>query len=267
MQKSRIGFLVTAALAAFVAVSASAVEKPRLTSHRGGRAECDDNAVGGFRKCLEVGVTRFETDVRLTKDGALVIMHDSDPHRTTTYTGDKKINELTLAEVTALTLKKSGEHVPTMQQIADVFRGRKDVFVEWELKEAPGGAAGEDYCNKLYDVASKTMEKGTYIFIGFNANILATMKRLHPDAMIGLTTGAPLTRAFVDKAKAMGCSSVQPGFAKAEKDPIDYAHANGISVALWMVNSFDNWKKARDLGADAVTTDVPMKLLRQINAQ
>ena len=254
--------ILAAALAAFAGLAAA--ESPRLTSHRGGRAEYDDNAAGGFRKCLAAGVTRFETDVRLTKDGALVIMHDADPKRTTTYAGDLKVRDLTCEEVTALTLKKSGEKVPTMQQVADVFRGRKDVFVEWELKEAPKGAAGDDYCDKVHAVASKTMEKGTYIFIGFNADILATMKRRHPDAAIGLTTGKPLTRAFVDQAKAIGCCSVQPGLKGAEKEAIDYAHANGLAVALWMCNSFDAWKKARELGADAVTTDVPMQLLKQI---
>lgn len=257
----------TVALAMCVALGVSAAEKPRLTSHRGGRMEYDDNAVGGFRACLAAGVTRFETDVRLTKDGELVIMHDADPKRTTTYTGDLQVREMTRDEVTALTLKKSGEKVPTMQQVADVFRGRSDVFVEWELKEAPKGAAGEAYCNKLYAVASSTLEKDTYIFIGFDADILATMKRLHPDARIGLTTGRPLTKEFVDKAKSIGCCSVQPGLAKAEREPIDYAHANGLSVALWMANSLDAWKKARALGADAVTTDFPMKMLRQIREE
>lgn len=244
-----------------------AVEKPRLTSHRGGRAEFDDNAVGGFRKCLAEGVTRFETDVRLTKDGELVIMHDSDPKRTTTYTGNLKIKDMTLAEVTALTLKKSGEHVPTMKDIAEVFRGRKDVFVEWELKEAPGNPkVAADYCNKMYAVASATMEKGTYIFIGFNSGILATMKKLHPDAATGLTTGGALTKPFVDKAKSIGCVSVQPGIRGATKEPIDYAHAQGLAVALWMVNSLDAWKTARELGADAVTTDRPMGLLKEVKA-
>jgi len=253
---------LAAALAACAGMCAT--ELPRLTSHRGGRAEYDDNAAGGFRKCLAEGVTRFETDVRLTKDGELVIMHDADPRRTTTYKGELKIRDLTKAEVTALTLKKSGEKVPTMQDIADIFKGRGDVFVEWELKEAPKGAAGEDYCNKVYDVAAKTMEKGTYIFIGFNAEILATMKRLHPDAPTGLTTGARLTKAFVDKAKAIGCCSVQPGLKGAEKEPVAYAHEQGLAVALWMCNSLDAWKQARELGADAVTTDIPMKLLKQV---
>lgn len=244
-----------------------AVEKPRLTSHRGGRAEFDDNAAGGFKKCLAEGVTRFETDIRLTKDGELVIMHDADPKRTTTYTGDLKIKDLTLSEVTALTLKKSGEKVPTMKDIAEVFRGRKDVFVEWELKEAPKDPkVAADYCSKIYATASGTMEKGTYIFIGFNAGILETMKKLHPDAATGLTTGGALTKEFVDKAKAIGCVSVQPGLKGATKEPIDYAHAQGLSVALWMVNSLSAWQRARDLGADAVTTDKPMALLKEIKA-
>ncbi len=64
---------LTIALAMAAAVCAVAVESPRVISHRGGRAEYDDNAAGGFRKCLEAGVTGYETDIRMTKDLKLVL--------------------------------------------------------------------------------------------------------------------------------------------------------------------------------------------------
>lgn len=108
-----------------------AVESPRIVAHRG-NFQYDDNALGGFLQSLDAGVTGFETDVQMTSDGGFVIMHDNTVATTTTGSGDVKA--LTFAAVTNLTLKKSGEHVPSLQQVADVFRGRSDVFVEFEMK-------------------------------------------------------------------------------------------------------------------------------------
>ena len=64
-------------------ICAVAAESPRVLSHRGGRHEYDDNAAGGFKKCLDAGLTGFETDFRMTKDLQLVVMHDSKVDRTT----------------------------------------------------------------------------------------------------------------------------------------------------------------------------------------
>ncbi|MCQ2392433.1 MAG: hypothetical protein MJ240_13525, partial [Kiritimatiellae bacterium] len=100
---------------------AGAVESPRIVAHRG-NYQYDDNARGGFQQSLDAGVTGFETDVQMTSDGGFVIMHDNTVATTTTGSGDVKA--LTFAAVTNLTLKKSGEHVPSLQQVADVFRGR-----------------------------------------------------------------------------------------------------------------------------------------------
>ena len=55
-------------LAALVSTVCIAAESPRVLSHRGGRHEYDDNAAGGFKKCLDAGLTGFETDFRMTKD-------------------------------------------------------------------------------------------------------------------------------------------------------------------------------------------------------
>lgn len=91
-------------------------ERPLVNAHRGGTFEYDDNALGGFRRCLAAGVRGFETDVQLTKDDRLVIMHDKDIARTTT--GKGSAHDLTLDELMALKLKKSGENVPSARQVA-----------------------------------------------------------------------------------------------------------------------------------------------------
>lgn len=243
-------------------------EHPLINAHRGSRREYDDNAAGGFAKSLAAGVRGFETDVRLTKDDELVIMHDKDVSRTTTGTGD--IHEMTLAEVTALKLKRSGENVPTPKAIAEIFRGVKGVRVEWEMKES-GASVGSDrlalYCDKLYDIVSRTMEPGTYRFTSFRRDTLETMKRRHPEALTGYITGKPLTRAFVDEALSIGCSAVAPGLKGTTRDAVDYARANGMETTTWMNQSYRDYAKIVALGGDTGTSDYAMGLLKKVCAK
>ena len=243
-------------------------ERPLVNAHRGSRHEYDDNAAGGFRRSLAAGVRGFETDVRLTKDDELVIMHDKDVARTTTGTGDT--HDLSLAEVTALTLKKSGEHVPSANEVAEVFRGRADVRVEWEMKESTdklGERRGAIYVDRLHAIVTSTMEPGTFIFTSFMADTLKMMKARHPDAPIGHITGRPLTREFVDGAVALGCAAVAPRLDGTRREDVDYAHSKGLGVTLWMIQTYRDWVKNRVLGGDTGTSDYAMGLLRRIHAK
>lgn len=245
-------------------VAFKVAEKPLIVSHRGSRGEIEDNAAEGFAKCLEAGIRGFETDVRLTRDDELVIMHDKDVARTTRGTGD--IHAMTLAEVTALELKKTGYKVPSAQRVMDVFRGRKDLRVEFEMKESTkslGKVRGDLYCRKLHDMAMKTMEPGTYVFTSFSADTLTTMKTLFPEAPIGLICGKPCTKEQVDKAVALKCCGIAPLIKGTTREMVDYAHAKGLAVSLWMVQDQKTYRQSRELGADTNTSDYPMRLLRE----
>ena len=239
-------------------------EKPMIVSHRGGRGEYDDNAAGGFAKCLKAGVRGYETDVRMTKDDGLIIMHDGNVERTTT--GKGKVCEMTFAEVTALKLKRSGENVPSLQQLADVFKGATGIRVEWEMKEN-GKSLGsekrlEDYCRKVHDTVVKTMEPGTYVFISFYADTLQTMRRLYPDAPISLNVGKFATKEAIDKAVSLGCCGIAPLLKGTTKEMVDYAHSKGLVVSLWMVQNEQDYALSRSLGADTNTSDNPLALLK-----
>ena len=243
-------------------------ERPLINAHRGSRHEYDDNAAGGFVKSLAAGVRGFETDVRLTKDDELVIMHDKDVSRTTTGTGD--IHEMTLKEVTALTLRKSGEHVPTPADICRVLAGRGDIRVEWEMKEsvaALGGIRGALYCDKLYETVSSRMVPGTCRFTSFHRDTLVMMKKRHPEAMTGFITGKPLTREFVDDALAIGCSAVAPGLAGTTFETMEYARRKRLETTPWMNQSYRDWAKIHALGGDTGTSDYAMGLLKKARAK
>lgn len=263
-----LGVLALAALAAGCASSrypANARLKtsggPLVQAHRGGCFEYDDNAFGGFERSLSRGIRGFELDVRLTRDGALVVMHDSDVSRTTDGAG--AIEDMTFPEVKKLRLRKSGEPVPPLSEILMLLGGRKDIFVEIEMKAHPGryytSKSLEDYCQKLSAMAKVLMKPGTYVFTSFNETTLAAMRRVDPDAPLGLVVGKPLEDAHIAKAKELGCCSVAP-CADTTKEMVEKAHRAGLTVCLWMCQDKATWDECAAKGADRVTSDFPLRL-------
>ena len=71
-----------------------------LGAHRGDRANFPENTMPAFISTCEMGCDAIETDVRMTKDGHLVLIHDRDVERTTN--GKGFVDEMTLEEIRAL---------------------------------------------------------------------------------------------------------------------------------------------------------------------
>ena len=243
---------------------------PLVQAHRGSRCEYDDNALGGFRMCLEKGIRGFETDVRFTKDRQLVIMHDEDVSRTTDGRG--VVEQMTLAEVRACRLQACSEPVPTLEELLGVLGGRDDVFVEFEMKAYPDNPfytpdVLEDYCRKLNDAARRLMKPGTYAFTSFARGTLETMRKVDPSADVGYITAKGLSDEFIAAAKEIGCCSVAPMGGDTTKEMVDKAHAAGLSVCLWMCQDKSVYDELAAKGADRVTSDFPVLLTAAIEGR
>src|SRR5687768_9710541 len=71
-----------------------------LLGHRGARFEAPENTLPGFRYAIDLGLEAVEFDLRLTRDGEVVVIHDETVDRTTNGTG--AVADLTLGEVQRL---------------------------------------------------------------------------------------------------------------------------------------------------------------------
>ena len=127
--------------------SAAAARKVvEVIGHRGSCADRPDNTLAGVRRAIEAGVTAAEIDVRTTKDGALICLHDAHVDRTTNGTG--KVADLTLAELKKLDAgmkfdpKFRGERVPTLSEVLAAAKGKIGVMID--LKED-----GNEYVEKI----------------------------------------------------------------------------------------------------------------------
>ncbi|MBQ6136313.1 MAG: hypothetical protein IJI73_02965 [Kiritimatiellae bacterium] len=240
---------------------------PLVQAHRGGRFEYDDNALGGFEKCLAQGVKGFELDVRFTRDHVLVVMHDADVARTTDGRG--VVETMDFADIRKLRLKKSSEQVPTLSEVLAAMSGRNDVFVEIEMKARPDSfyteGVLEDYCRKLDETAKGLMKPGTYAFTCFSAKVLAAMRRVDHDAPLCYIVGKPLEDAHIATALELGCCGVSPR-VRTTKEMVEKAHAAGLAVCLWMCQDKATWDDCAAKGVDRVTSDHPIRLTGEIRA-
>ncbi len=90
-------------------------------AHRGGLAYAPENTLAAFQKGIDLGVDWLEFDVQMTRDGALVVIHDETVDRTTNGTGP--VRELTLEQIRSLDAG-DGQKVPTFQEVVDLAKSR-----------------------------------------------------------------------------------------------------------------------------------------------
>src|ERR671938_442670 len=104
-----------------------------VVGHRGAMGHCPENTLASFERGLELGADWIEVDVHLSRDGALVVIHDETLERTTNGSG--LVRERTLAELQRLDAGH-GERIPTLEEVLVWARGR-GIGVDVEIKNAP----------------------------------------------------------------------------------------------------------------------------------
>ncbi len=112
-----------------------------VAAHRGAHMGNFENSIASAKQAIKLGVDIIEIDVKTTKDGHLILMHDSSIDRTTT--GNGKVEELTLAEIRKYKLKApygriSEETVPTFEEFLKVTKGKIMVDVDMKTDNVKG---------------------------------------------------------------------------------------------------------------------------------
>ena len=105
-----------------------------VAGHRGWYDKYPENTMEGFRAALELGVDQIETDIRVTKDGELVLFHDETVDRVTNGSG--KVCEHTLAELKELNVLGTGK-IPTFIEFMELVKDHPTLTLDIELKEFP----------------------------------------------------------------------------------------------------------------------------------
>lgn len=109
-------------------------DRMAVAAHRGDSYNYYENTMTAFEKAIEAGSDMIETDVHLSKDGHLVLIHDNTVDRTTN--GKGRVCEMTLSELKALNAGDSArrEEIPVLEDLLSLAR-KHDVTLNIEIKE------------------------------------------------------------------------------------------------------------------------------------
>lgn len=248
---------------AFVTLSAMA-QKPlaiEVLGHRGGRYEVDENTLTAFQTAYKNGVHSFETDIRLTADGDLVISHDASLKR---MCGVDVIVENTTRKELKKYKSLKGNEVLFVDELAAFFAPRDIRYIEWEMKtNSYTPEQLKEYCDKLYNAVMPSKPAGAaYIFSSFDTRAITTMKSLHSDADCMYLTSRPVEKAVLDKAEELGVKRLGCNLGGTSRKAMKEAHKRGMIVNLWPGGSLEDFQLAVNIGADIACTDYPQAVLK-----
>ena len=255
----------TLLLAAFI-MAATAIaqdQQVRFFSHRGGRMEFDENTIPAFEASYKAGYRGYETDIRMTKDGKLVILHDSNLTRTTDTEG--VVEQMTEAQIRKARTKK-GNKVMFLDELMDWLDSKGDVtYVEFELKTSPVDLYPEErlreYCDKLYERVMRNKPEGaTYLFTSGDYRGLRYLQQKHPGVQMLLITGKPCNDETIALCKAMGIDRLGATMDGTSRAAVKKAHEQGLIVSLWPGQSTADAMLGVYLGADFLCTDIPVEV-------
>lgn len=253
--------IAACAMALFAAMSVAQTQQVRVFSHRGGRMEHDENTMEAFKASHKAGYTGYETDIRITKDGELIVTHDSKLERTTNGVG--AVEEKTLAELRRLDTKK-GNKMITLDELMDFLKDKPGLYVEFEMKTNPSDLYPEDklpeYVDKLYKkVMAKKPKDAEFIFTSLDTRSLRCMQQRHPDADLLLITSDPVSKATVNLCKGLGIKRLGSKMGGTSREAVKLAHKEGLTVSLWPGQSIEDFMLGVYLGADYLCTDIPIR--------
>ena len=256
-------FALVLAAISIAAAAFAQDQQVRFFSHRGGRMEYDENTISAFEASYKAGYRGYETDIRMTKDGQLVILHDSNLTRTTDTEG--VVEQMTEAEIRKARTKK-GNKVMFLEELMDWLDSKGDVtYVEFELKTSPVDLYPEErlreYCDKLYERVMRNKPAGaTYLFTSGDYRGLRYLQQKHPGVQMLLITGKPCNDETIALCKAMGIDRLGATMDGTSRSSVKKAHEQGLIVSLWPGQSTADAMLGVYLGADFLCTDIPVEV-------
>ncbi|GGG06421.1 glycerophosphodiester phosphodiesterase [Paenibacillus abyssi] len=229
-------------------------------AHRGASGYCPENTIAAFERSIELGADAIETDVQMTKDGHLVLIHDESLKRTT---GSAQwVQHITLEQLKALDAGSwfdrsfHGERVPTLEELFEIAK-RHPVQLNLELKNGvvlyPGIEEAVIRAIRQYGLSDRI------IISSFNHYSLVECKRLAPEIRTGALYMEGLYQPW-EYAQRIGADALHPFHYAVMPEWVKEAKARGIAYHPFTVNDPEQMKRLIDAGVAGMITDYPDRL-------
>ena len=258
-----------------------------IAAHRGARSLAPENSLAAARLALAAGAGMWEIDVRLSKDGEPVLVHDFDLARTSDardrFPGRRSwhVDEFTLEELKTLDfgswfatsdpfgqigagqvsqrelLKYCGEQVVTLEE-AVRFTVENDWLLNIEIKDLAGRPGDGLVVEKVIAIVRQAGAAERVLVSSFNYDYLDRVRRLAKDVRTGVLTQTyqPDPAALMSELDAF---SFNPSFRAFRPMQIRRLKRKGFGVLVWVLNKPLPARAFFAMGADGIFTDFPQR--------
>lgn len=223
-----------------------------LIGHRGASGYEDEHTIKSYELAVQQGADYIEIDLQLTKDNKLICMHDATVDRTTTGTGT--IANMTLAQIKELKTT-NGEQIPTLEEVVAHFGKSVNYYIE---TKSPFNINMDQELLRilqnagLIGIGSKHKQ---IIIQSFADDSLKNIRNQYSDIFL-VRLSKTFTQSDIDTS-ALIADGMGPNFTTVTKDLVDKAHAKGLVVHPWTVNTVEDMNKAIGYGVDGFFTNYP----------
>ncbi len=279
-------------------------ERALISAHRAGGALAPENTLSAFKNCLENGeykVDILEFDLRLTKDGELVLLHDETLDRTSNaveFFGQEKVkaSEKTLAELKQLNMGENfaaedgsmpyrglrGDgipnevKIPNLNEILDYCESqRSDLRYIIEIKD--GSSLGKRATDRLYEILSQRGLTDRAIVGSFKSDILQYIDEKYPTVIRSASPAEVLLtyyrflfnvnlKNYDLKFKVLQIPNVE-FFKTGGAAFVDYCHYYNLAVQYWTINDAEEMRSLINARADGILTDNPSMASKVLERQ
>jgi glycerophosphoryl diester phosphodiesterase len=225
----------------------------QIIAHRGffqAQPPTTENSVKSLENAQKLRIYGSEFDVRMTKDGVLVINHDE-------HHGEMEISETSFKELEAVKLS-NGEKFPTLKDY--LKQGKKDPSLKLivEIKPAKTPEIENEITQKTLKMIRDMKLEGQAEYISFSLNICKQIKKLEPKFKVQYLNG----ELSPEQIKNEGLDGMDYHYSVFQKNPTWIAEAKtlGLITNSWTVNDPAVYEELKKQGIGFVTTNIPDQL-------
>lgn len=212
-----------------------------------------ENSIQASENAQNLNIYGSEFDVRMSKDGVLIVYHDE-------YYGTLEISKNIFKVLENLELK-NGENIPTLKNYLEKGKENPSLKLMIELKPMHSELKENDLVQKAIQLVKELQVESQTEFISFSLNICKQLKKEEPDLKVHYLNGdlSPL------EIKEKGLDGIDYHYSAFMKNPtwISEAKTLCLTTNAWTVNEIEIFKLLRKQGIDFVTTDIPDLLLNE----
>jgi len=237
---------------------------PLIFGHSGAQAYAPSNTLPAFELAAQQNAHGTELDVHRSKDGHPVLLHDFTVDATTNGTG--RVSDLTLAELKALDAGSwfapefAGVQIPTLDEVFEAVG--QQLFVNVEIKSLSEETDGIEQA--VADCILRHGMQERVIVSCFNPLALRRFRDILPDVPLGFLYGKDSPEVVWGLIEGFRVEALHPEAFLIDAQLVEKAHAARQRINAWTVNNIEEARKLRDLGVDAIITDVPDQLLANL---